>query len=1095
MKYKNIIVAAVLVLVLLAVGAAALLPAGKSNDADAPVYAGKLLITEICAKNESVLADNTGRYRDYIELHAPEAAVNLKGFTMTDGKVTSEPLGDITIEAGGYRVIFLDKETTGFALGATGGDTIQIKAPNGAIAAQVNTTAMGSDQVMLLIDGGYTLSSDPSPNFPNTPEGVLAFREGRAQTAPKIVISEVLTTNERTLPDELGVFSDVVELHNVSEEAVYLGNYFLSDDKAQRFGYRLPDVLLEAGGYLVVYCDGEGYLAPDGKIHANFGLSRGESLYLTDTAGGYQEVAVQSLHEDTSWQLLDSGEFAAGVPSLGFANTEEGAQEALAQRTNNESALVISEVVMSDSGMPYSGVISDYVEIINRSTVSVSTEGWYLSDGADPYDYPLPVQTLKPGESLVIRCDISGAGFGLSRGEVLMLTGPDYRHAPLVTCTECEPGMGISLAEAEGEFAYTMAPVSLGFENTEAGQESYLLGQQPKGLMISEVMTSNYSYLRGPYGAACDWLELYNAGSESIDLGAYSITDNAKYPGEFKLPQRTLAPGQYCVIILTSDPAKARAGYDVISMELSSRGEWLYLFRGEQVEDFVLIPELETDDAYGRSAGSSFFSQLEKPTPGQSNSKTAAVSSDPVAVTAPGKYDGVEYVDVVLSAPGTIYYTTNCTSPDKYDRQYTGPIRITKTTVLRVVSYEPGKTRSNVKDFLFVVNGGDSLPVVSLVTDPYNLWDPQTGMYVAGPNASAQSPYLGANFHKNLERAGSVSLYENDGSGFSEPCGLKIFGGFSRANEKKSFACMFRKAYGQSKLEYPVFGEDSLPYYNNLVLRAGGQETSYSRFKDEMITSFAGEYLGLPVQDYRPVALYLNGEYWGVYFIREKINEHYVAGHFGVDADTVELAHWDGADSARFTALKKFAQKNDLTVQENYDYVMSRIDVENYTDFMITQIWISNRDPGNVKFFTAPGYPWTWILFDTDLAFIRAHENTLPTLMNNNLGFEITTRTFAVRMLRNPEYRDYFLRRMAWQMREVWTEENLIPHIDEFYEMLRQDMKKDCKRWNTSYTGWEYQVELLRDFARDRNKYLLEHVQKRYELTDEQMIEYGFPVE
>ncbi len=1095
MKYKNIIVAAVLVLALLAVGAAALLPSGKPDASGEPVYAGKLQITEICAKNESILADNSGRCRDYIELHAPEAAVNLKGFTMTDGKVTSEPLGDITIEAGGYRVIFLDKETTGFALGATGGDTVQLKAPNGAIAAQVNTTAMGSDQVMLLVNGSYTVSSDASPNFPNTPEGVLAFREGKKHTSPKIVISEVLTANERTLPDEQGVFSDVAELHNVSGEAVYLGNYFLSDDAAQRYAYRLPELTLEADGYVLVYCDGEGYIAADGKIHANFGLSRGENLYLTDTTGGYLEVAVQSLGEDTSWQLLENGEFASGVPSLGFANTEEGVRQAAEQRTNLESALVISEVVLSDSGMPYGGVISDYVEIINCSNVNVSTEGWYLTDGADPYDYPLPVQTLKPGEVLVIRCDVTGAGFGLSRGETLMLTGPDYRHAPLVTCAETEPGMSISLAQAGEDITYTTAAVSLGFANTEEGQESYLLAQQPKGLMISEVMTSNYSYLRGPYGAACDWLELYNAGSETIDLSTYSITDNAKYPGEFNLPQRTLAPGEYCVIILTSDPAKAKAGYDVISMELSSRGEWLYLFRGEQVEDFVLIPELETDDAYGRSAGSSFFSQLEKPTPGKSNSKTAAVSSDPVAVTAPGKYDGVEYVDVELSSPGTIYYTTNGTTPGRDDRKYTGPIRITKTTVIRMISYEEGKTASNIVDVLYAVNEGDGLPIVSIVIEPYYLWSSEMGIYATGPNAGEEFPFHGANYHMNWERQASVSLYEDDGSGFFQRCGLKIFGGFSRANAKKSLACMFRKCYGKGQLDYPVFGEDSLPYYEALVFRAGGQEVYASRFKDEMITSFAAEYLDMPVQDYRPVSLYLNGEYWGVYFIRDKINEHYVAGHFGVDADTVDLAHWSGGDSARFMKLKEFARYNDLSNQENYEYVLSQIDVENYTDYMIAQIWISNRDPGNVKFFTADGYKWTWILFDTDLAFMRAHENTLGMLMNTDLGYEITTRTFAVRMLKHPEYREYFLRRMAWQMREVWTEENLIPHIDELYEMLWEDMKKECERWDTSYSGWEHQVEILREFARERNKYLLQQVKQRYGLTTEQMIEYGFPME
>ncbi len=1094
MKYRNLIVAAALAVALLVVGALALGSRGEENG-DKPQHTGQLVITEICAKNETVIPANDGKYRDYIELYAPAEAVSLKGFTLTDGKVTSEPLGDITIGAGEYRVLFLGDDTTGFALGATGGDTVQLKAPNGAIAAQANTTAMGQDQVMLLVDGKFTLSSDASPNFPNTAEGLASFRQGSVQNDPRLVISEVLISNESTRPDELGIYSDVIELHNVSGEALLLSNFFLSDDAACRYAYRLPGITLEAGGYLVIYCDSEGYENSQGYIHANFGLSRGESVYLTDATGAYLQAQCQSLGEDISWQLDGSGQFVAGVPSIGFANTDEGIDRALQSRTNPESPLIISEVVLSTAGVPYEGVISDYIEITNRSNATVSTEGWFICDGGDPYDYPLPATKLKSGESLVLRCDYTGCGFGLSQGETLMLTGPDFRHAPLVTCAEAEPGLGLSSSDNQGELTYGFAPVSLGFANTAQGQESFLLAQQSSALVISEVMTSNLSYLRGPYGAACDWIELYNAGKENIELSGYTLSDNDKYPGKYQLPQRTLAPGEYCVIILTADPDKARSGYAVVPMELSSMGEGVYLSKDGLVADFVLIPELETDAAYGRAQGSSAFSQLEKPTPGKTNSKTAAVSSDPVAVTAPGKYEGVEYVEVELSAPGTIYYTTNGSIPGRGSRKYTGPIRLTETTALRVVCYEEGKRASNVVDLLYAVNEGDSLPIVSVMIEPGDLWGSDRGIYAAGPNASAEYPYYGANYHQNWERAASVSLYENDGTGFSQKCGLKIFGGYSRGNDKKSFACMFRKSYGKGQLDYPVFGEDSLPYYEALVLRAGGQETSGSRFKDEMITSFAGEYLGLAVQDYRPVALYLNGEYWGVYFIREKINEHYVAGNFGVEPETVDLGHWDGSDSAAFYALKTFARRNDLTKQENYDYVLSQIDVENYTDFMIAQIWISNRDPGNVKFFSAPGYKWTWIFFDTDLAFIRAHESTLGLLMNSSLGFDITTRTFAVKLLENPQYRDYFMERMAWQMSQVWTEENLIPHIDGFYQLLSQDMQKECKRWGTSYAAWEKQVEQLRQFARERNGYLLGQLQSRFGLTREQMVAYGFPVE
>lgn len=1075
--------------------AAVMLGQDQSQDTPAAVYTGELEITEICARNDSIIADNSGRYRDYIELYAPEQDVCLLGFTLTDGKKTSEPLGDITIRAGQYRIIFLSDEETGFSLGASGSDTIQVKTPAGGIAAQANTTAMASDQVMLLQDGKYIVTDQASPGFANDARGLAAFREGFAQTEPELVINELMVHNESTLPDENGIFSDVVELWNVTDRTLNLSDFFLSDSQQRRFAYRMPDMELGPGEYLVIYLDGENYIA-DGYIHANFGLSRGESLYLTDLSGGWQSLCGDEAGEDESLQRGQTGGYTVGTPSLGYANTQEGAAQAQADRTNSESPLVISEVLLSNSGMPYEGVLGDFVELHNRSDEAVSTAGWYLSDGGDPYGYPLPQMQLQPGEYLVIRCSGEETGFGLSRGETLMLTGPDYRHAPLVTCVEGEAGQSISLVETGEETAYVFGTVSLGYGNDQQGHESYMLAQQPQGLQISELMSNNYSYLRGPYGATCDWIELYNAGTEGVDLSGYALTDNPKYPGKYQLPQVTLAPGEYCTILLSEDSGKARQGYQVLPMGISSKGEQIYLTSGEQVVDFVFVPELGVDEAYGRAAGSSFFSQLAKPTPDGGNSKTAAVSADPVAVTAPGSYDGVEYLDVELSAPGEIYYTTNCTEPGRDDRRYTGPIRITKTTVLRVVCYEEGKTRSDVIDLTYLLNENDSLSVVSIVTSPGNLWDYETGIYVDGPNISSEYPYNGANYWMNWERAASISLYEADGSdGFSVNCGLKIFGGYSRANKKKSFACMFRKRYGDSRLEYPVFGEGSLPYYEALVLRASGQDVFESRMRDEVITSLASDLLGLAVQDYRPVALYLNGEYWGVYYIREKINDQYVYGHFGVDVEDVTMTHWSGGDCSQYVALRDYARRHDLSKQEHYDYIASQIDLENYTDFMITQIWCNNKDAGNVKYFTSPGRKWTWILFDMDLAFREPNHDPMPYLMNPSLGFDITTRTFAVRLMDNDEYRDYFIRRTAWQINNVWTEENIIERIDQIQAMIAEDMVKDTKRWNTRYSTWEREVEELREFARERTGYLVPILQDYFGLTDQQMKDYGFPME
>ena len=1089
MKYMDRAKAWILAAVLLVSGVLALL-IGFRMDRD--TASGEIRITEICAKNESVLADNSGKYRDYIELYAYDRAVNLKGFTLSYGSETSAPLGDITVGAGEYRVIFLDKNITGFTLNAAGGNTLRLLSPEGQVVAQVDTVALEKDQALVWADGRYQVTNQPTPNFPNTSQGLLAFRDGTVAQNPSLVISEVLTANKSTLPDELGVFSDVVELHNTGDKDVYLGSYFLSDDASNRFAYRLPDTVLAAGEYLVIYCDGENYISENGCIHANFGLSRGEVLYLTECGGGVLEVSWESVGEDTSWQLSQEGVYAAGVPSLGFPNTQQGVQQAMDQRTDWESPLTVSEISLSQSLVPYGGEVSDFVEITNRSDESVSTGGWYLSDGADPYAFSLPAVILQPGECLVIRCDSSGTGFGLSAGEAVLLMGPDHRYAPSAVCAEAEPGKTMQLNPGAGRQSWFSDTPTLGFSNDGQGRENYLNSLRAEPLRISEVMVRNESYLPGPYGDCCGWIELYNAGTQNVNLKNYSLCAFGKAWESWQLPDAVLQPGQYAVILADSSGQATPKGYPVIAADLSAGA--LYLSKAGKLGDYVMIPQLTPDTSFGAEQESGQMAVLARPTPGGCNSPAAAPSGSPVALTAPGSYNGVEYLDVILQGPGEIYYTTNCTVPDRNSTPYTGPVRIAQTTVFRVVCYEPGKDASQVVDLSYFLNENDEMDVVSLVTEPDNLFSPYTGIYVGGNHMSPQSPYTGANFWKDWERPATVTLIEKDGEvAFSENCGIKIFGGFSRMNEKKSFACMFRARYGCGRLEYPVFGEESLPYYESLVLRAGGQDIYSARMRDEMITSLAGEYLGLPVQDYRPVSLYLNGQFWGVYYIREKLSDQYVAGHYNMNAEDVKLCQLAGTTLKEYVEVTRYARTHDLSRQEHFDYIAGRVDLENYTDYMIAQMWINNRDNSNVKFFLNSEGKWTWALFDTDMSFSDASANTVYRHLRS-AGEDVICRTLLLHLLDNEAYRDYFLERAAWQVNNLWTEENINNRIDEIYGQIRQGMRKDTQRWNKNYAYWEQSVEDLRSFAARRNPYFVSHIKSYFHLSWEEMKEYGFPL-
>lgn len=1064
----------------------------KEQEGQSQTLVAELVFSELCAKNETIIADNSGRHRDYAELYNGGAPISLDGFCLTDGRGKSEPFGDVTLASGEYFLVFLGTDLTDFSLGSSGGDCIQLLDPDGKVVAQTNTIPCGEDEVMVLQGKEYVLTKEASPGFANDEEGVKMFREGKRAEDPALVISEVLVQNVSSLPDENGQFYDAAELYNRSESPILLSDFYLSDSLQERFRYRLPEIVLPAGDYLTVFCDGKMGQDDEGRLHVPFGLSMGDVLCLTGKDGFYVDAPVTYPGEDVSLLLQEDGTCVSGAVSLGYSNDEEGSTRFFESRMDENAPLVISEVLLSASDVPYAGRITDVIEIFNRSQETVSTAGWFLSDGGDPYAYSLPQVELAPGECLVIPCSREETGFFLSASDTLRLTGPNYKTASFVPCAMSQ-GMQ-SLCFADG--AYALGAVTLGFTNTPEGEQAYLESTLPEGLRISEMMSANRSYLKGGYAKTCDWIELYNASDEDILLSEYYLTDDSGELRQYSLPEKTLKPGEYWVALLADSTTNLRKDLPALPFTLSSRGETLYLTRDGEIVDYVNLPELNTDQAYGRPDGVAGFSLLSTPTPAKANSQGAEVTPDPISLTVQGAHDGVEYLEVELSSPGEIYYTTDCQRPGKGSTRYTGPIRLTETTVIRAIAYEDGKKASQVVDFTYVLNQNHALPVASLVTDPANLWDFDTGIYVEGPNGAPEFPHKGANYWQRWEKLATVSLFEMEGGGFYEPCGIRIFGAYSRALPIKAFSCFFRDAYGAPDLDYPLFGEEGLDTYESFIFRAGGQDYYRARMRDVLITSLIADHTTVAVQKYRPVVLYLNGKFWGVYFIREKLNENYVAGNYNTTPEEAIITAYNGGDVPEYRQLIQYVRTHDLSVQEHYDYVCSQVDIQNYMDYIIGEMWIGNADIDNIRFFKTPGEKWRWIMYDTDFGMWNVEYNSVADHLypGGTGGYNAVDNDLIVKLLKNPEFKDAFLSRMAWQMNTIWTEETVCARIDELVALIGQDMEKDCKRWNSKYSTWQGWVQDLRDYVPKRNKYLLTCIQDYFNLSKAQMRDYGFQV-
>ncbi|MBE6692677.1 MAG: hypothetical protein E7586_05080 [Ruminococcaceae bacterium] len=1063
-------------------------------------------INEICASNGSVIATDSGDFPDYIELYNAGDSFNLSSFGLA--KDTSNEIvytfGNIEFKAKSYLIVYLDGVNVPFKLNSNGNEYIALVSKEGNVVDSLTTKATRSNEVMLLDGGEYTLSYDASPGFPNTAEGVEAFRAGDKESKLALSISEILTYNQSVLPDYQGDYCDIIELKNTSSAVISTKGYFISDSLTERNKCPLPEIMLAPGELMLVFASGKNLLTESGEFHTDFKLNEEENVVVS-IGSKYFSQKIEKCSPNCSMSLTsnESGEgvFTEMTATPGFPNDDTGAEALEESRIYKDSPLVINEILLSIDETPFDGSVRDVIEIMNISEESVSTKGWFISDSQkDPYSFALPESIIEPNQCLLLYAERSdrenATGFGLSSRDAVYLTAPNFKRSEFISCAEAGSGKSLNRIIDNGESVYVSGEISLGFPNDSEGQKQYASSIRPDELEISEIVSSNKSYLPGPYKTYHDFIELHNRTDKEIDLSEWYLSDDVEEPRKGSLKGVIIPANSYLVIILSSEGVNIPDGYPKLDFALSSSGETVVLSKGDFIVDHAVVPSMGADTSFGRADGQDGFEILESPTPeNPNNGKAKAKAVSPTSSLPQGVYKEKE-ITVELKGEGNIYYTLDATIPSAASSLYTQPLKINSTTVIRCVSVAQGKQISDVADLTFVVNEPDTLETISIISSPDNFFDYYSGIYSTGPNAAPNFPYDGANYYQRWEREATLSFFDKDGGGFSEKCGVRIFGGLSRALEKKSMAFFFRSAYGNGELNYKLFENDSLEVYESLVLRNTGQDWRLSAMRDAMITSLASDYMGLDVQNCRPVAVYLNGKYWGIYFIREKLNEHYVAGHYNVSAEEAEVSFANGKSSTNYKAMVSYASTHDMSVKENYDYICTLMDVENYADYIVAEIIIGNGDNGNIRFFTYEGGKWRWMMYDVDHAFRSASSNSVEGHLNpaGTGASDMFSTALINSLLKNPDFKKMFLEEFAYQLENIWTSEIVNEYIDRFSGMIANDIARDCQRWDHSYDAWKSSVESLRSFIDQREDYIERYVKSYFSLSDDEMRNYGFTV-
>ena len=914
-------------------------------------------------------------------------------------------------------------------------------------------------------------------------------------TGSRVYISEIMTSNSSSVPAPDGEFYDWIELCNPTDEAVDVSGFGFGLDSAAAVWTIPSGTVIPAKGYALVFCAGRaGDSGRVGEVYATFRLSKkgGEELTLLASSGKtIDALKTETLDRGkTMYRVKEGSSFEiGGDPTPLFPNTEEGRANYLASLYVDGDPIKISEIAPKNHiGLTDSfGETSDWIELHNTSDTEVNLKGYKLSDSAEePYAWSFPDVTVESGGYIYVFCsgrdvekgDEIHSDFVLSsKSGTVVLARPDGGIVDHVEYSGVETNE--SYADDEnGNFTATPWQTP-GFANTVDGYEKYAETlKMPSGLIINEVMVGNEKYCAHNGGRYYDWIELYNASDADIDLSEYTLSKELSDLGAFTLPQRTLRPGEYALVMCSGDETLSTSSYIHANFKIDNDGEELFLSKNDTVVDSVYFSNIRAGYSFGRSSLGNGFYNLSQPTPGYVNGMgIRQVSSAPFTDTAEGVYNNVANVKVALSAFGdaTVYYTTDCTEPTYTSTQYLGELTLDKTTVVKAVAYEKGKLPSAVVTLSYIVNENHTLPVISLSADPDDLFDYYTGIYADGPGYTYEFPHKGANFWQDWERDAHVAFFADGEDGFSLDCGIKMFGNYGRAYDQKPFQIKFKKKYGTSELHYKMFEQYSdMSVFDALVLRCGSQDSYRSRFRDELFTSLVTDSSStLLSQAYRACVLYLNGQYWGVYYIREKVDENFLAQHenYGPDSFTMLYRNGEvimGDTDEGYASLIYFVETHDMTLKENYDYVCSRIDIQNYIDFKIFQAYSGNYDLHNIKYYKSDAEgsdgKWRWIFYDQDYAFRELGDSVARTVES---GYHFISNTLIRNLLKNPDCRALYLSRMSELFSSALSADTVLAKINALYEESLPEMQRHCERWSLSFDNWKYEVDVLRRTVSD----------------------------
>ncbi len=507
-------------------------------------------------------------------------------------------------------------------------------------------------------------------------------------------------------------------------------------------------------------------------------------------------------------------------------------------------------------------------------------------------------------------------------------------------------------------------------------------------IVINEIMAANIDVYMDPSFNYGSWVELYNPTDKGVMLGGLYVTDDASNLKKHRLidDYGALPAHGYALLNFDHFDVYTKASYRQIDDDLNCEGGTIIISDGTKILAQQDYPQAISRTSYARTAdGGLFWGTAAYPTPGAANSDGMGFASMQLDAPDVDKdaqlFNGQLQVCVNIPEGATLKYTTDGTAPTKDNGEIseTGLFTVSNTTCYRFRLFRDGflpsavVTRSYIQD-----NGNYPFSVISVVTDKDNIYSNEYGVFQQGENGRPGRGQSG-NCNWNMEWDRPVAfefINTNNECIVSQECNFSMCGGWSRAWTPHSFKLKANKVYDLKKFfDAQLF--ESKPYIKNktLQIRNGGND-NYARVKDpalQMVVAKSGLYVDY--QEWEPVHVFINGEYYNVLNMREPNNKHYAYSNYGIDTDEMDqfemspdsgYVQMAGTDESFLRLLELSENAAD---DQTYEEIGQLLDIDEYTNYMAVEFYLGGTDwpQNNVKGFRdRNGGKFHFVLFDLD---------------------------------------------------------------------------------------------------------------------------------